>query len=1314
MKNRIDLVKRKLNNDAVSQTISFILVMMVFFSATGAILVWSPGYAENEEHRQINEGVASQFDNYDKPTKNIVINGNGSIYNGELVITEGTLEIDSVGERLITWYSVDPDLGFSVTGLHDGDGDFVVTMDNAYDIDEVVVYLLEDTCFLAGTKITIADGSLKNIEDIMSGDLIKSYDEVSKVFVNVRVRKLLTYNADIMGDYYLKINNKLRVTPNHKIMINNNWVKADELSVGDVGLDSFARDVSLYSVEKKYSKETSYDLQLESVSIYFADGFMVRSDFEPIIISDGVSSMSSAPVVLDSLGAGVQGCTYINWDGDGRTLRPDKDATLAEDWPELNYGNNPNLCVDNMRFWLEFLWERSRSLIHFPLDQIPSNAEVNKAGLALYYHDFVEGNPQGQAIVLHEVPDKLDDGENIIWPEDEVTWYYWQNPQIDDNLWDGWCDCGSQGYPTCSHVLHCTQTVHWRRPIPPWKAIDSAIIPSNYDWVIWDDTPDCDDEHNECPESGYYYGLKNSVEELVRNDRVNNGWLISGVEVIEGGQHEYIKFYSKDEGVAGDYRPKLTVWYVESPEILDYEITDANVGEDWVELRACLYDGLYYSDATAHNNKCNVKFGLKTNQVGGYTYIYDNDEWTGTIIHTENGLTPGDLYFVQYKAENTVKTDYSYTKFFTVPPRPTSLSAVRQGSGNIIQCFFGQPTCGSGADVYTKVLARTDHYPDEPDEDITDPSNCEMWYYGDGSSHSEPVSPSTTYYIRAWTYAEEAYSPCYPPVGCPYLGRFSTNYRNKYMPADYYPDARYTWEDRDGSDNGKIIDFDASTSTDDKGIDWYFWDYDYQWIFSADNSSNQPLTEYEYPVYGNYVCALRVYDTINQWDQREHTVFVDGAADEPPYACFEFGDLDGDDSGTEFWFDASCSSDDGGIVNYSWDFENNSDWNAWDINVTFDKGDTSSYEVRLRVRDDGGQDDFETKSISLSGPPTPPKDFEVCLTSGWLSFPDDSFRFYNETGGEPYRFSCVSYDSDEYIWYQFDWGDGTNNTYYFKSGTPIKGQFDEVMHFWQESGVYDIKARALNDDNIDGDGDPRTNYSYASDWSDPIAIRVYYQYIVPPDADPNDDSKTKSFTAGNGLSGPSGGPYTVTTGMDLSGAVCIHLKSDDYPFVIHSSAKGNVPFGVIYLFDLGAISHRPSFGDAYKTVLQNGGVLSVLNGNINVRSYNNIYESGDTLGFYVTMIRGDRIISADGAGNYRLSFKNMDTYARHQDYTVYNFKVMLFGVYQNYWHEYLERNYLFHGYDFGVSYPDTSYSVYDAGNGKQLIFLSALFRTNLG
>ena len=124
-----------------------------------------------------------------------------------------------------------------------------------------------ETCFLEGTKILMADGSYKNIEDIKIGDLIKSYSKENK-FVTSKVTNIFQHSPEEMTDYYLIINNQLRVTPNHKFYSNQRWVYASDLKIGDT-LFSPTENIYIYSLEKIYERATTYDLEVDVHHNYF-------------------------------------------------------------------------------------------------------------------------------------------------------------------------------------------------------------------------------------------------------------------------------------------------------------------------------------------------------------------------------------------------------------------------------------------------------------------------------------------------------------------------------------------------------------------------------------------------------------------------------------------------------------------------------------------------------------------------------------------------------------------------------------------------------------------------------------------------------------------------------------------------------------------------------------------------------------------------------------------------------------------------------------------------------------------------------------
>ena len=68
-------------------------------------------------------------------------------------------------------------------------------------------------CFVAGTQILMADGSSENIEDIQPGDLVLSYNTVTRQFENRAVTTVLTVQPLQEGDTVYKTPDSESLSP---------------------------------------------------------------------------------------------------------------------------------------------------------------------------------------------------------------------------------------------------------------------------------------------------------------------------------------------------------------------------------------------------------------------------------------------------------------------------------------------------------------------------------------------------------------------------------------------------------------------------------------------------------------------------------------------------------------------------------------------------------------------------------------------------------------------------------------------------------------------------------------------------------------------------------------------------------------------------------------------------------------------------------------------------------------------------------------------------------------------------------------------
>lgn len=87
-------------------------------------------------------------------------------------------------------------------------------------------------CFVAGTRVRMADGTSRPIEQVRIGDLIASYDPATGESHAAAVTKTKTHGPESSADGLVVVGN-LRVTPNHPLLVNGRRVLAGDLHDGD-------------------------------------------------------------------------------------------------------------------------------------------------------------------------------------------------------------------------------------------------------------------------------------------------------------------------------------------------------------------------------------------------------------------------------------------------------------------------------------------------------------------------------------------------------------------------------------------------------------------------------------------------------------------------------------------------------------------------------------------------------------------------------------------------------------------------------------------------------------------------------------------------------------------------------------------------------------------------------------------------------------------------------------------------------------------------------------------------------------------------
>ncbi|HKW43094.1 MAG TPA: PKD domain-containing protein, partial [Thermoplasmata archaeon] len=143
-------------------------------------------------------------------------------------------------------------------------------------------------------------------------------------------------------------------------------------------------------------------------------------------------------------------------------------------------------------------------------------------------------------------------------------------------------------------------------------------------------------------------------------------------------------------------------------------------------------------------------------------------------------------------------------------------------------------------------------------------------------------------------------------------------------------------------DQGAVATFDGSGSTDNLGIASYAWD------FGDGSSAATALADHTYPAAGTYTATLTVWDYSGNAASSTTTVTV---RDTTPPVVRGGGDRTVDE-GQPLFFDASASTDNVGVVTYSWTFGDGSSATTATANHVYVH--PGAYNVTLVVTDAAG------------------------------------------------------------------------------------------------------------------------------------------------------------------------------------------------------------------------------------------------------------------------------------------------------------------------------------------------------------------------
>lgn len=125
------------------------------------------------------------------------------------------------------------------------------------------------SCFVAGTPVLMADGSMKKIEDVVVGDIVESYDTETITASISRVSKTYKHANNVVVELYSDDGLIVRTTPNHPIYADGEFKRAEELTVGAKMVDADGESVVVSEIRTVAEDGMVFNLEVADTHTYF-------------------------------------------------------------------------------------------------------------------------------------------------------------------------------------------------------------------------------------------------------------------------------------------------------------------------------------------------------------------------------------------------------------------------------------------------------------------------------------------------------------------------------------------------------------------------------------------------------------------------------------------------------------------------------------------------------------------------------------------------------------------------------------------------------------------------------------------------------------------------------------------------------------------------------------------------------------------------------------------------------------------------------------------------------------------------------------
>ena len=140
------------------------------------------------------------------------------------------------------------------------------------------VKIVTHNCFPAGTEITLANGDVKNIEDLTVNDTLLTWNEKTGELVEGSIGNIVK-KVDNLLIHLTTSEGEIKSTPFHRFYVKGKkWISAQDIVIGDILLNEEGKDVRVNNKHELIGEvEVFHILDVRDNHTYFANNILVHN-----------------------------------------------------------------------------------------------------------------------------------------------------------------------------------------------------------------------------------------------------------------------------------------------------------------------------------------------------------------------------------------------------------------------------------------------------------------------------------------------------------------------------------------------------------------------------------------------------------------------------------------------------------------------------------------------------------------------------------------------------------------------------------------------------------------------------------------------------------------------------------------------------------------------------------------------------------------------------------------------------------------------------------------------------------------------------